>query len=483
LQQQGKACVVETDIPQRLDRLPWTRFHWLVVVALGITWVLDGLEVTLTGSVAGALQSREGLSLTDVQIGEAASFYLAGAVLGALGFGYLTDLMGRKKLFFVTLGLYLAATAATAFSTGAFTFMLFRFLTGAGIGGEYAAINSAIQELIPARFRGRTDLAINGSYWFGAALGAGTTVILLDPRVLSPGLGWRVAFGMGAVLGLGILALRRFLPESPRWLMIHGQVPEADRIVGEIEATVRGSSRTLPPVPSERFRFRPRGHAGIGEVAVALFRTYPLRALLGLVLMAAQAFLYNAIFFTYALVLTKFFKVSPGKVGLYLLPFALTNALGPLLLGPLFDVLGRKPMICATYAISGLLLAGGGWLFVEGQLSALTLTLVFAAVFFFASPAASAAYLTVGESFPLETRALAIAIFYALGTAVGGIAGPLVFGHLIATGGPGPLFHGYLFAAALMIGAALVELAIGVKSERQSLEDVAPPLASAEGAQ
>ncbi|HTJ63166.1 MAG TPA: MFS transporter, partial [Alphaproteobacteria bacterium] len=372
------------------------------------------------------------------------------------------------------------ATAATALSTDAFTFMLFRFLTGAGIGGEYAAINSAIQELIPARFRGRTDLAINGSYWFGAALGAGVTVILLDPRVLPPALGWRFAFGAGAVLGLGILALRRFLPESPRWLMIHGQVAEAERIVGEIEARVRESGAALPAVPPGTFRFRQRGHARIAEVAVALFRIYPRRALLGLTLMASQAFLYNAIFFTYALVLGRFFQVPAPKVGLYLLPFSITNALGPLLLGPLFDTLGRRPMIAATYAISGLLLAAAGWLFVQGDLTAVSLTAFFAAVFFFASPAASAAYLTVGESFPLETRALAIAIFYALGTAVGGIAGPLVFGQLIAAGGSAPLYHGYLFAAALMIGAALVELAIGLKSERRSLEDVAAPLAAVE---
>jgi len=475
-----QAAIVETDIPQRLDRLPWARFHWLVVAALGITWVLDGLEVTLTGSVAGALQGPDGLGLTDIQIGAAASAYLTGAVLGALGFGYLTDVLGRKKLFFVTLGLYLAATAMTALSTDAFTFMLFRFLTGAGIGGEYAAINSAIQELIPARYRGRTDLGINGSYWFGAALGAGVTVILLDPRVLPPSLGWRFAFGLGAVLGLGILALRRFLPESPRWLMIHGKLPEAERIVGEIEARVGESAGAPPSGPAGVFRFRPRDHARIGEVAVALFRTYPRRAVLGLVLMASQAFLYNAIFFTYALVLGRFFQVPAGKVGLYLLPFSITNALGPLLLGPFFDTLGRRPMIAATYAISGTLLGIAGWLFVQGSLGALGLTAFFAAVFFFASPAASAAYLTVGESFPLETRAMAIAIFYALGTAVGGIAGPLVFGQLIAAGGSVPLFHGYLFAAALMIGAAAVELAIGVRSERQSLEDVAAPLASAE---
>jgi MFS family permease len=470
--------IIETNIPQRLDRLPWARFHWLVVVALGITWILDGLEVTLTGSVSGVLQSHAGLGLSDDQIGESASFYLAGAVLGALGFGYLTDLLGRKKLFFVTLGLYLAATAATAFSWDAVSFMVFRFLTGAGIGGEYAAINSAIQELIPARFRGRTDLAINGSYWFGAAAGAGVTVFLLDPRLFPPDIGWRVAFGTGAVLGLGILLLRRFLPESPRWLMIHGDVPGAEAIVGEIEGRVRDSAGGLPPVPEGHLRLRVQGHVGMGAVAVALFRTYPRRAILGLALMGAQAFLYNAIFFTYALVLGRFFQVPAGKVGLYLLPFSITNAVGPLVLGPLFDSVGRKPMIAATYAISGLVLAAGGWMFAQGGLSAITLTALFSVVFFFASPAASAAYLTVGESFPLETRAMAIAIFYALGTAIGGVAGPMVFGHLIGAGGRLPLFHGYLFAAALMVGAALVELAIGIKSERQSLESVAAPLAS-----
>jgi MFS family permease len=475
-----QSAIIETNIPQRLDRLPWSPFHWLVVVALGITWILDGLEVTLTGSVAGVLQSRDGLGLSDDQIGQAASVYLVGAVLGALGFGYLTDRLGRKKLFFVTLGLYLAATAATAFSWDALSFMVFRFLTGAGIGGEYAAINSAIQELIPARFRGRTDLAINGSYWFGAAAGAGVTVFLLDPRLLPPDIGWRVAFGTGAALGLGILLLRRFLPESPRWLMIHGDVPAAETIVDEIEGRVRNSAGRLPPVPEGRLRLHVRGHVGLAAVAVALFRTYPRRALLGLALMGAQAFLYNAIFFTYALVLGRFFQVPAGKVGLYLLPFSITNAVGPLLLGPLFDTVGRKPMIAATYAISGLVLAAGGWMFAEGGLSAITLTALFSVVFFFASPAASAAYLTVGESFPLETRAMAIAIFYALGTAVGGVAGPMVFGHLIGAGGRMPLFHGYLFAAALMVGAALVELALGLKSERQSLESVAAPLASAE---
>jgi MFS family permease len=473
--------IIETNIPHRLDRLPWSRFHWLVVVALGITWILDGLEVTLTGAVSGALQSRDGLGLSDVQIGEAASVYLSGAVLGALGFGYLTDRLGRKRLFFITLGVYLAATAATALSFDAASFMFFRFLTGGGIGGEYAAINSAIQELIPARYRGRTDLAINGSYWFGAAAGAGVTVILLDPRLFPPDIGWRVAFGTGAILGLGILLLRRFLPESPRWLILHGQLPAAENIMGEIErrAGIRCSDG-LPAVPPGSFRFHDHGPVGLRAVAGALFRTYPRRALLGLALMTAQAFLYNAIFFTYALVLSRFFQVAPAKVGLYLLPFAVTNAVGPLVLGPLFDTIGRKPMIAATYTIAGLLLAGGGWMFAQGGLTATSLTVIFSAVFFFASPAASAAYLTISESFPLETRALAIALFYAMGTALGGIAGPLVFGHLIGLGERDQLFHGYLFAAALMIGAALVELAIGIKSERQQLESVAPPLATVE---
>lgn len=470
--------IVETDIPQRLDRLPWARFHWLVVVALGVTWILDGLEVTLAGSVSGALQRATGLGLSDFQIGEAASFYLAGAVSGALAFGYLTDLWGRRPLFFITLGLYLAATAATALSFDASSYMLFRFLTGAGIGGEYAAINSAIQELIPARYRGRTDLAVNGSYWFGAALGAGGSTILLNPRLLPPQFGWRSAFGIGAALGLIILFLRRSIPESPRWLITHGRVQAAESAVSEIERRIEHSSGALPPAPGRKLRLHRRSRIRLTEFAVTLFRTYPRRAILGLVLMASQAFFYNAIFFTYALVLGRFFAIAPDRVGVFLLPFAISNAIGPLLLGPLFDSGGRKPMIASTYAISGVLLALGGWMFAQGWLNATTLTLVWTIVFFFASPAASAAYLTVAECFPLEVRALAIALFYALGTGLGGIAGPLVFGHLIGTGNAWQVFAGYLFGSALMIGAAIVELAIGVKAEKNSLEAIALPLAS-----
>jgi MFS family permease len=467
-----------SDVPARLDRLPWSGFHRLVVAALGITWILDGLEVTLAGSVAAALQTSPRLHLTAEQVGLTGSAYLIGAVLGSLYFGHLTDRLGRKKLFNVTLGVYLAATAATAFSWNFESFLFFRFLTGAGIGGEYSAINSAIQELIPARLRGRTDLAINGSFWIGAAAGALVSVPLLDHTLVGPDLGWRLAFGSGAVLGLFILYLRRFLPESPRWLMIHGREGEARTVVEEIEARVIASGhRELPPYEPTLSLGDPH-HLTLGSVARTLLKHYPDRTALGLVLMASQAFIYNAIFFTYALVLTKFYGVAADRVGLYILPFALGNFLGPLLLGPLFDTVGRKPMIAITYTLSGVLLAVTAQLFQMGLLSATTQTALWTAVFFFASAAASAAYLTVGECFPLEIRALTIALFYAFGTLLGGVGGPWLFGVLIQHGGRGEIVYGYFFGAAVMVLAALVELRLGVKAERRSLEDVAPPLSS-----
>lgn len=469
---------MQTDVPARLDRLPWSRFHRLVVVALGITWILDGLEVTLAGSVAAALQTSPRLQLTPEQVGLTGSAYLAGAVLGALFFGHLTDRLGRKKLFNVTLGVYLVATAATAFSWDFASFMLFRFLTGAGIGGEYAAINSAIQELIPARLRGRLDLAINGSFWVGAAFGALLSVWLLDPNVLSPDMGWRVAFGSGAVLGLVILYLRRFLPESPRWLMIHGKPREAETVVAEIEARVVADTKApLEPVPATLALGEPH-RTTLLSVGRTLLKAYPGRTVLGLVLMAAQAFVYNAIFFTYALILTRFYAVPADKVGLYILPFAVGNFLGPLLLGPLFDSWGRRPMIVGTYAVSGVLLALTGWMFHAGWLDATTQTAMWSVVFFFASAAASAAYLTVGECFPLEIRALTIALFYAFGTLLGGVGGPWLFGVLIAGGSSGEILGGYLLGAVLMIVAALVTLKLGVAAERKPLEEVAPPLSS-----
>jgi MFS family permease len=466
---------LETDIPARLDRLRWGRFHTLVIVALGITWILDGLEVTLAGSVSGALKASPALGLDDAEIGLSASLYVAGAVTGAMLFGWLADRYGRRRLFSVTLGVYLLATAATAFSTDFWTFALFRMLTGAGIGGEYAAINSAIQELIPARYRGRTDLVVNGSFWIGAALGAGGTVVLLEPGRFAPDLGWRLAFGIGAALGLAILWLRRFLPESPRWLMTHGRIEEAERITAAIEQLCGATS--APGAARIALMHR---RIGLLDVARTLFRTYPHRSLYALVLMASQAFFYNAIFFTYALVLGRFFSVPAEAIGLYILPFAAGNFLGPLVLGPLFDIVGRKPMIASTYAASGVLLALTAVLFVEGRLGAQGLTLAWSVVFFFASAAASSAYLTVGESFPLEMRALAIAVFYALGTALGGIAGPWLFGVLIGTGERAAIGWGYAFGAALMLIAAAVTLRLGVAAERRSLEDVARPLCSAD---
>jgi MFS family permease len=443
-----------------------------MIVALGVTWILDGLEVTLAGSVAGALKSSQVLQLTDVQIGLSASLYLIGAVSGAVLFGWLSDRYGRRRLFNITLGVYLIATAATAFSTDFYTFALFRMLTGAGIGGEYAAINSAIQELIPARFRGRIDLLVNGSYWIGAALGAVGAIVLLQPGFLPPDMGWRAAFGIGAVLGLIILYLRRFQPESPRWLMTHGRMAEAERVTREIElmAGVQAATTELP-----RIRLQQR-HTGYRDVVATLFRTYPRRSTYCVVLMASQAFFYNAIFFTYALVLGRFFGVPDERIGWYILPFAAGNFLGPLLLGPLFDIVGRKRMIVFTYAMSGLLLLGTALLFVNGYLGATGQTVAWCVVFFFASAAASAAYLTVGECFPLEMRALSIAVFYAFGTALGGVAGPWLFGILIGTGEREAIGWGYVFGATLMLIAAAVALKMGIAAERRSLEEVARPL-------
>jgi MFS family permease len=470
-------AVVETDIPARLDRLSWGRFHTLVVVALGITWILDGLEVTLAGAVSGALKQSPQLRFSNADVGIAASAYLAGAVTGAVFFGWLTDRLGRKRLFFITLAVYLVATAATALSWDFWSFMLFRFVTGAGIGGEYTAINSTIQELIPARYRGFTDLVINGSFWIGAAIGAAAAIILLEPTLFTPDVGWRLAFFVGAALGLVIFIMRFWIPESPRWLVIHGRPAEGEAIVAAIEAGLRqpraASSETLPRIRLATRRFTP-----LRDVVETLFVAHRRRTAVGLVLMAAQAFFYNAIFFTYALVLTDFYGISADQVGWYILPFAAGNVLGPIVLGRLFDTIGRRPMITATYAMSGVLLAITGFLFANGVLSATGQTIAWMVTFFFASAAASSAYLTVSETFPLEVRALAIAFFYAIGTGIGGVAGPWLFGMLIDTGSRASVFGGYLFGAALMIAAALVAARWAVAAERKPLESVARPLAA-----
>ena len=470
----GASRTIETTIPARLDRLLWNRFHTLVIVALGITWVLDGLEVTLAGAISGALKASPVLHFTNTDIGYAGTAYLLGAVLGALGFGWLTDRWGRKKLFFITLALYLAATAATGLAWDFWSFMVFRFLTGAGIGGEYTAINSTIQEFIPARYRGRTDLIVNGSFWLGAAGGALGSIVLLDPRILSLEHGWRACFLIGALLGLLILLLRGFVPESPRWLVIHGRAAEGETIAREIESHAAKADEK----PLATTRLAARTHTPLREVFDTLFRVHRQRALVGLALMAAQAFFYNAVFFTYALVLTDFYKVGTDRIGLYILPFAAGNFLGPVILGPFFDTVGRKIMISGTYIVSGILLTVTGWLFQQEMLSAAGQTLAWMVVFFFASAAASSAYLTVAETFPLEVRALAIAVFYAIGTGIGGAGGPILFGALVDTGSRTSVFGGYLAGAVLMIAAGCVQAIWGVASEGRGLEEIATPLSA-----
>jgi MFS family permease len=474
---QDNDLIIESSIPARLDNLRWSGFHTRVVLALGITWILDGLEVTLAGALAGALKESPVMRFSNFDVGLANSAYLAGAVLGALGFGWLTDRIGRRKLFFITLALYLTATAATALSWSVASYALFRFLTGAGIGGEYTAINSTIQELVPARYRGWTDLLINGSFWIGAAIGAIAAIILLDPATIGPDHGWRLAYFIGAGLGLIVLMMRMWIPESPRWLMIHGHPEQANAIVADIERSATGD---VPQQDLPKIKIRMRDHTPLGEVARTLLTTYRQRSLVGLVLMAAQAFFYNAIFFTFALVLTDFFHIPAGHVGWYLLPFAAGNFLGPLVLGRLFDTLGRRTMITLTYGISGVLLALSGYLFSIGALTAQSQTIAWMVIFFFASPAASAAYLTVSETFPLEVRALAIALFYAIGTAIGGVVGPALFGALIDTGSRNSVFAGYLFGSALMVAAAAVAWRYAIAAERKSLESVARPLAFVE---
>ncbi|WP_310633897.1 MFS transporter [Paraburkholderia sp.] len=475
-------AVVETDLPARLDRLPWGRFHVLIVVALGVTWLLDGLEVTLAGAVASALKASPVLHVDNAQVGLAGSAYIAGAVLGALGFGWLTDRLGRRKLFFITLAVYLLATAATACSWSFASFVVFRALTGAGIGGEYAAINSTIQEFTPARVRGWTDLSINGTFWVGAGIGALGSYALLDPHWLPPDWGWRACFFIGAVLALIILPMRRWIPESPRWLLTHGDHDDARSIVEGIESRFREAGHTLDNSAQKPLRLRARRHTPLREVLHAIFVRHRRRAFVGLSLMTAQAFFYNAIFFTYALVLTEFYRVPGSEVGLYLLPFALGNFLGPLVLGRLFDVLGRRKMIAATYALSGVLLSVSGYLFAQGWLTVVQQTIAWMVIFFFASAAASSAYLTVSESFPLEIRALAIAVFYAFGTGLGGIVGPAFFGRLIDTHQRSEVFTGYLVGSALMLGAALIAAIWGVDAERKSLEHVATPLSAIDDA-
>jgi MFS family permease len=466
-----------TDLPARLDRLPWSAWHWRVVVALGITWMLDGLEVTLVGAVGAVLREKDTLALSESQIGGAGSAYLAGAVVGALLFGRLTDVLGRRRLFLVTLGVYLTATLASALAWSFASFAVFRALTGAGIGGEYSAVNSAIDELLPARVRGRADLGINSTYWLGTVFGAIVSVVLLDPRVLPHAIGWRTCFGLGGVVGLSVLLLRKHLPESPRWLLLHGRVDDARRVVAGIEEKVgearrRAGHGELPP-PGAPKELEVKGTVGFGWITRVLLRQHLRRTLLGLSLMIAQAFTYNGVFFTYSLILGRYYGVASERVGLYLLPFAAGNLLGPLVLGRLFDTWGRRAMIAVTYGTSGLLIAITGYAVSRGWLTATTQTAMWCAVFFVASAAASSAYLTVSELFPVELRGMAIALFYAVVTAAGGLAAPALFGALIQTGRREDLFVGYVVAAVLMILASVAAIVLGVDAEGKSLEQIA----------
>ncbi|MGC2657064.1 MAG: MFS transporter [Bryobacteraceae bacterium] len=457
-----------------MDRLPWSRWHLMVVVALGITWLLDGLEGNLAGSLAGILKRKDTLGLTDADLGLSSTYYLIGSVVGALVFGYLTDRWGRKKLFSLTIILYLCATAATGFSWNFTSFTFFRALTGAGIGGEYAAVNSAIDELIPARLRGRIDLTINSTFWGGAVIGSGASLLLLNSGMLSPTLGWRLAFLIGAVIGIAVLIMRRFVPESPRWLMFHERKEEANKIVDEIEKEV-SHGRELPPAKGT-IKLVARKSTPLKEVWNAMARDQPRRSALGFTLMVTQAFFYNAVLFTYGLVLLRYYGIAAEKLGLFLVPLALGNWLGPILLGPLFDTVGRRTMITSTYVASGVLLAITAFLFRSGTLTALTQAICWSVTFFFASSAASAAYLTVSEIFPIEIRAVAISIFYACGTLVGGVGGPALYGYIVGTGSRSFLFWGYIVGAAVIAIGGFVELWLGVDAERKSLEDVARPL-------
>jgi MFS family permease len=468
---------ITTDVPARMDRLPWSRFHWMIVVGLGTVWILDGIEVTIVGSLSDALKDPStGLGLTSSQIGYAGAAYVAGACLGALFFGQLTDRFGRKKLFMLTLAVYITATVLTAFSMNPAWYLGARFLTGAGIGGEYAAINSAIDELIPAAYRGRIDISINGSFWVGATIGTLLTIPLTDPNVINPEIGWRGAFGLGAVLAVGILIVRRTVPESPRWLFIHGREDEANRIVKDIESQVTAETgRDLEQV-HDTLTIRQRKTIPFTLIAKTVFTLYPKRTVLCLALFIGQAFLYNAFFFTFGDTLGTFYGVE--QVGWYIAAFAISNFLGAVMLGSLFDTVGRVKMISGTYIISGVLLAAAG-VFLDG-FTAVTLTLAGAVIFFFASAGASAAYLTASEVFPMETRALCIAFFYAIGTAVGGIAGPLLFGKLIENASADKditqIAIGYFIGAALMIAGGIVAAFLGVRAEGQSLESIAAPL-------
>jgi MFS family permease len=472
--------VVRSLVPARLDRLPWSPFHSRLVAALGVAWVLDGLEITVASAVAGALGSRSTLGMSSTAVGAIATVYLVGEVAGALVFGRLSDRLGRRNLFMVTLAVYLAGSGLTAATSGAgagWVTYLFatRFVAGTGIGGEYAAINSAIDELIPSRYRGRVDIAVNGTYWGGAILG--TLGSLLFLHVMSPATGWRLAFLLGPVLAGVIIFVRRNLPESPRWQLMHGRAAEAERTITGIEQEVQACGCRLERVDEGKaLDVRPAEQTSYLTLIRVLFSQYWPRSALGATLMITQSFLYNAIFFTYTLVLTKFYHVNVADAPFYLIAFAVGNLLGPVAIGHFFDTIGRRQMIAGTYILSGAMLAVTAYLFDQGVLTAATQTAAWCVIFFFASAGASAAYLTVSEIFPLEVRAQAIAVFFAIAQCFGAL-GPVFYGHLIGSGNnPSRLFTGYLAGSAVMVTGGVVEIVLGVAAEGRPLEDIARPL-------
>ena len=466
-------------IPARIDRLPWSKFHTRMVMALGVAWILDGLEITVASNLSAALTDKNTLALTSSQSADIATWYLIGEVIGALFFGRLSDKLGRKNLFMVTLGVYLIGSGLTAITQAGHGWVIYlyatRVLAGSGIGGEYAAINSAIDEMIPARYRGRIDIAVNGTYWGGALIGTAGTLYFLNK--LSPDFGWRLAFLIGPVLGLIIIYVRRSLPESPRWQLMHGREREAEESIAQIEREVQATKGQLEPVDEDRaIEIRPTERLGYLALLHVLFQRYPGRSTLVAVLMATQSFLYNAIFFTYALVLKFFFHVSADDTGYYFFAFAAGNLLGPLTIGRLFDSVGRKKMISGTYIVSGVLLIISAILFKQGTFDATTQTIAWSVIFFFASAGASAGYLTASEVFPLEVRAQAIAVFFAIAQCFG-FLGTHLYGHLIGTGkDPNELFWGYILGAGLMIFGGIVAAVLAVNAEGKSLEDVAAPL-------
>jgi MFS family permease len=473
----NKGGAIRTLIPARIDRLPWSRFHTRVITALGVAWVLDGLEITFASNMTANLTDKNTLGISARASADIASVYLIGEVVGALVFGRLSDRLGRKNLFVYTLGLYLLANGIAAASWNLWWMDIFRFVAGMGIGGEYAAINSAIDEVIPSKHRGRADILVNGTYWAGSAVAAVVGIYLLDPAHVGIDLGWRISLLIGPALGVVVWFVRRTLPESPRWLITHGRAEEAEHNIAEIEEWVRSNGHELPEVDENKaMEIDPNlARPSLWAVTKVLVATYPKRSLLGAVLMITQSFLYNAIFFTYALVLNQFFGVSTGSTSYYFIAFAIGNLLGPILLGPLFDTLGRKVMISGTYLVSGVLLAVTAVMFERGMLTAMTQTICWCVIFFLASAGASAAYLTVSEIFPMELRAQAIAVFFAIAQGFGAL-GPTIYGGFVASGKPSELMIGYFIGAGVMVIGAIAEMIFGIKAERTSLEDIANPL-------